>query len=535
MTTTPPPEPAWRRVHRVTPLLTAWRIAAALVAIALFQAFDDLARTPLPGLVLVGIVAGFIVLASLVSLGYSYLAWRRLSYAITADAVVLRNGVVFRRERVARLTRIQSVEVTQPILGRIFGFAALRIESAGAGESALQLAYLTQAEATAVRNEVLARAAGIEVGIGPEHGSGLPPEVEAGTQVAAPAGGVVGADGPMGVPSGGPLGLPGSAAGSPPARGEAGSGTRAAPSGIPAMLIPEAPEHQVFQLAASRLLVSLLLHGATLALLLAGVAIVVIGLVSGTWEFLFGTIAGLLAGVGFLWSRFSSEFAFRVATSPDGLRVRHGLLETKARTIPPGRIQSVQLVQGPLWRALGWWRVRLALATGPSTDGAMPVATLLPVGTPEEALRLVRLALPGLGAEEVPALVAGMTGTGGGEGWVPAPRRSRWLDPISYRRNAFRVLGVALALRRGRISRQLTLVPHERTQSLGVQQGPFDRWFDLVSFHPHTSGLLVTQLPHLDPPVAAVLVAEQSERARAARRSAGPEMWMRGARDSAPS
>ncbi|MES6118761.1 hypothetical protein U6M47_12935, partial [Cutibacterium acnes] len=34
------PTTQWRRVHRVTPLLTAWKMAAALVAIALFQSFD---------------------------------------------------------------------------------------------------------------------------------------------------------------------------------------------------------------------------------------------------------------------------------------------------------------------------------------------------------------------------------------------------------------------------------------------------------------------------------------------------------------
>lgn len=218
--TAPPPassaEPVWRRVHRVTPLLTAWRVAAALVAVVLFQIFDDLVRTTLPGLVLVGIIGGVILVAGLVSLAYSYLAWRRLSYAITSDAVVLRSGVLFRRERVSRLTRIQSVEVTQPILGRLFGFAALRVESAGAGESALVLAYLTQSEATAVRNEVLARAAGIDL-------DGAP----------APAADAPGAAGPP------VLAAPGAAdaavldvapePGTP--RGGAAGETRAAPSG----------------------------------------------------------------------------------------------------------------------------------------------------------------------------------------------------------------------------------------------------------------------------------------------------------------
>ena len=42
------------------------------------------------------------------------------------------------------------------ILGRLFGYAAVTIESAGAADANLRLAYLTQDEARLVRNEILA-------------------------------------------------------------------------------------------------------------------------------------------------------------------------------------------------------------------------------------------------------------------------------------------------------------------------------------------------------------------------------------------
>ena len=493
----------WRNVHRVTPLLNAWKIAAAIVAIALFQGLDDLLRIGLPGMTLLLIIAGAVVLGAIIGLVVSYFAWRRLSYAISPDAVLLRSGIFFRKERVSRLARIQSVEVTQPILGRIFGFAALKVESAGGAEANITLAYLTIPEAQAVRNEILARSAGIDVDSQP---------------AAEP---ITGSDDGVAPDGSSVLNSAGQPSVSTPAPGP-GQPT-------PSFLLPEAPEEQVYQLPAGRLLGSLLAHGAMVWLVIGIIGIVVASLVTGTWEFAFGSIVGLLAVAGFLWGRFSTEFNFRVATSPDGLRVRQGLLETKARTIPPGRIQAVQFHQGPIWRLFGWWRVQVTLAnSGVSSDGTNASNdTLLPVGSAEEALALLRLAFPDTPEEELPVLVAGMVGRDDGEGWVPAPRRSRILDPLAYRRNAFRVLTHALVLRTGRLWRVMSVVPHERTQSLGVRQGPLERRFNLVSFYPHTSGSIEPSLPHLDPQVAAQLLADQAVRARAARRGAGPELWMR--------
>lgn len=488
----PVAETSWRHLHRVTPLLNAWKIAALIVAIALFQGADDLLRIDLPVLTLVGILAGVVVLAAVIGLIYSYFAWRRTTYAITSDAVVLRSGILFRKERVARVTRIQAVEVTQPILGRIFGFAGVKVESAGGAEANMSLAYLTMDEGADVRNEILARAAGIDVdGAGPE----------AVADALSQEGAVV--------------------------DGEAGAAAPG-PRAVPRRFAPEAPEHQVLAVPASRLVGSLLAHGATVAVVLGVTGVIVGGLASGGGDWIFSSLFGLLGAVGFLWGRFSTEFNFRLATSPDGLRVRHGLLETKARTIPPGRIQAISVLQGPIWRIFGWWRVRLTLASAAASgDGTESANVLLPVGSTDEVVMVLRLAVPGLQESEVSAILAGLSGSGDDDGWVPSPRRSRWLDPISYRRNAFQVMTAVLALRKGRVFRELAIVPHERTQSLGVTQGPWERRLDLVSFKPHSSGSIEPSLPHLDADVAAQLLVEQAQRARTARGAAGPEQWMR--------
>lgn len=86
----------------------------------------------------------------------------------------------------------------------------------------------------------------------------------------------------------------------------------------------------------------------------------------------------------------------------------------------------------------------------------------------------------------------------------------------------------ALLLRRGRLNRQLDVVPHERTQSLGLAQGPLQRRFRLSSFVVHsTPGPVLPRADHLDAAAAAELIMVQAERARSARKAAGPEKWMR--------
>ena len=75
------------------------------------------------------------------------------------------------------------------------------------------------------------------------------------------------------------------------------------------------------------------------------------------------TVLPIVFGLGaYVFSRFSGGFGFTGAISPDGIRLRHGLLETRSQTIPPGRVQAIRIQQGLLWRAAGWWRVEVNVA-----------------------------------------------------------------------------------------------------------------------------------------------------------------------------
>lgn len=293
--------------------------------------------------------------------------------------------------------------------------------------------------------------------------------------------------------------------------------------------VDEAPENTVLEVPVGRLVGSVLLNSATIVLLVGVVTAVTVAIVIRQVAPLF-TMLPVVFGLGaYVFSRFSGGFGFTGAISPDGIRLRHGLLETRSQTIPPGRVQAIRIQQGLLWRSAGWWRVEVNVAGYAETsDGEQAGAVLLPVGTRDDALRALWLVLPDLGVDDpTEVLDALLSGSGDEQGFVTSPRRARWLDPLAWRRNGYTVTGRALLVRRGRLVRTAEVVPHERTQSLGLGQGPLQRRLGLTSFVLHsTPGPIGPRVVHLGDDEASRLLSDQASRARAARTSAGPERWM---------
>lgn len=476
----------WRRFHPITPAIKGWKVLVVLLVVVAQQTADNVraAQDVASAVGPLGIL-GVLVAVLLVATGYAAVAWRMTRYAIGPDAVYLRTGVVFRQARTARLDRIQAIDVVQPLLARLTGLAELKIEVAGGANSAIRLAFLREQAAQDLRAELLARAAGVAV-----HRPTAP----------GPARAAVSADGTL------------------------------LPAGPPPPVIPVAPEREVFAVTPATLFGSLLRSGGVLVsvLLLVGLVVAVV------WTRDPGPVLGMLPAVlgagGFVWQRFAGEFGFRAALSPDGIRLRHGLLEARAQTVPPGRVQAVSLVQGPLWRGKDWWRVQMNVAGYGVSNGQnqQTESVLLPVGSRDDALLALWLVLPDLGAADPRALLdAALSGSGAAEGFVTTPRRARWLDPFTWRRTGVAFTDRAVLVRGGWLVRRLVVVPHEKTQSLGLQQGPVQRRLGLASFALHsTPGPVVPTVPHLDSSVAGVLLHEQAARARTARARSGPERWM---------
>lgn len=471
----PPAGLDWVRVHPVTPVVRGWKVLAVLLVVVMQQLeFDVSNAVRMVRVVGLGPVGAGVVVVVALGFGYATLAWRMTRYAVDDDAIYLQTGVLFRRQRAARLDRVQGIDTIQPLVARLFGLTELKIEVAGGSDSAVRLAFLRDEVAQALRNDLLARAAGLRRG--------------------------------------------------PVRRGDAAG--EAAPLGAEAPLA--APERELVAVPPARVVEGLLRSVGTIIVLLMVVGMIVIAVVARQPAVTIALLPAVLGGGGALWGRFSSEFGFRLAQSPDGIRLRHGLLETRAQTVPPGRVQAVRLSQPLLWRGRDWWRVEVNIAGYATQQDAGKETVLLPVGERDEALLALWLVLPDLGVEDArEVLDVGLSGSGPGAQFVTSPRQARWLDLWGWRRNAYLVTARALLARHGLVTRTLTVVPHERTQSIGLRQGPLQRRLGLASVDLHsTPGPVAPRVHHLDQAVAGDLVTTQARRAREARAAAGPERWM---------
>ena len=160
-----PPESAWRGVHWLTPLIDVGRAVAGLVVIGLVislqlyggvEIFDGHWVESPPTLFLG--VAGVVVLVSSV---FAFFAWRARAYALTDQAVWSRSGIFFKEVKNLPLERIQTVDVVQPLLGRVFGLGRIFVDAAGGEESVIKIGFIPRSEIDRLRADILARAAGI--------------------------------------------------------------------------------------------------------------------------------------------------------------------------------------------------------------------------------------------------------------------------------------------------------------------------------------------------------------------------------------
>lgn len=463
-------EETWHRVHPVSPLVRGWIAVAAIIFIFGRNSFDSLFSSTDNEITLRGpdaqqlLILLVVVGAAVVIFGVAFfLQWRFTRYQVTNDHVHINSGIIFRQQRRARIDRVQAIDVVQPLLARAFGLAELNFEVADGGQSALKLSFLKLAEAKRLRAAILARAAGVSV--------------------------------------------------DPDSPGQ----------------VQEAPETQVLALTPARIIGAALLSGTSVLTLLVIAGAIVAVAVTGRPSVLVAGVPFAIGIVATYWKTITTDFNFRVAVSPDGVRLHYGMLETRAQTIPPGRVQAVGISQGPIWRPLGWYKVRVNVA-GYGSDGSDGGArtVILPVGSLGEVMAVLGLVFPDPGVENpFEVFAAGLKGPGNAHGFVHSPRSARWIDPLAWRYNAFRVTDTALLCRHGVIFRRLEVVPHERTQSLGLRQGPLMAALGLVDFELHsTQGPIRPLVHHMSVANGMALFDEQAARAATARRIHRNEKWL---------
>jgi putative membrane protein len=270
---------------------------------------------------------------------------------------------------------------------------------------------------------------------------------------------------------------------------------------------PEPAERVLATVPAGRLVGSVVLSSASVVVLLMIAEVVVAIAVPSVLAATGGTFVVWLLALGpIVWRRLAAQYGFTLAESPDGIRIRRGLLGTVAETIPRRRIQAVRMVEPLLWRPLGWCRLEIDVAGSPGRDRAdgsrRMRKILLPVGGKDLAGHLMRTVL---GAEPPPL--------------DRPPRRARRKAPLSYH---FLAAGhdaaTAMAVT-GRLRKLTTWMPLEKAQSVRFVQGPVQRRLGLATVHVDAAGRDV-RAEFRDRPAAAArgLVDQVAALSRSARR-----------------
>ena len=152
----PERETPFRRLHPLSPLFEVARSFLSLV---------------LPGLIVLLLASGdrseaWYMLAFVPAVGVSLLRYLTLRYRLTADHVVLREGLVFRKVRHIPYTRIQNIDTVQNPVHRMLGVAEVVLQTAGGQEPEATLRVLSVARLAEIRAGVFAD----------RHGAGRVPE-----------------------------------------------------------------------------------------------------------------------------------------------------------------------------------------------------------------------------------------------------------------------------------------------------------------------------------------------------------------------
>ena len=490
---------------------------------------------------------GFAVLV-LILVGGS-VDWWFTRYSLDDLAIHRRSGFLFKKNRTIRLESVQSVDISRPLVTRLLGLSELRFEVADGSSEALHIKYVSARKA-----EVLRRTAMASINLLRSEAAGRPVDVLPGSmQISAER-----------MPDADQMHQPFEASyGAPMQDGTQQDGTQQSAPQQPAasrrgarMPMPVAADPSqppIFRISNVRLIASFMLEH--LVWLVPAVALMVgaavfAAILTGESPFLIfmailpGTFAPMVGYVVALWTRFDGAANFKITPSGQGgVTLRYGFTGTHTQNVMVERIQALAVEQSILWRAFGWYRIKMTIAgIGIEKNDNQKLVTrniALPVGNRQEALMVLRLLLPALDEAQAQVLLDTADGSlKSQKPQVPAmivtPSSARWMDLLTWKRNGVTTVGYTagsvqattridsdaarssvgehtrgdlLLIRGGYFIRTLSIVPVSRVLSVSRGQGPLQRAFGCASVHFGTvPGPVRTLMMHLPPRVCEDLV-----------------------------
>lgn len=281
-------------------------------------------------------------------------------------------------------------------------------------------------------------------------------------------------------------------------------------AGLPGQT-PEAPERHLWRVPFGTLLGSLIVRLPVLGTVLLFLASLIFLVMYAEGGILAVTIPVLLGLIRAVIAPLVMYANFTVAMSPDGIRLRYGLLETRMQTLPPGRVQAVSIVEPLIWRSLGWARVDVTVA-GYAGERQALSSTLLPVAPRQVAMHLVSQVFPGTQVDSV-AL-------------VPASSKTVSIEHA----DGAGTDDVVFVTRHGWPCRRTDVIAHARAQSVRLTVNPFQRLLGLATVHVDAPpGPVQVAAADRELGEARAIVESTVSRALAARRAGGgdPTHWAR--------
>ena len=506
---------------------------------------------------------GFAVLVLILVAGS--IDWWFTRYSLDDLAIHRRSGFLFKKNRTIRLESVQSVDISRPLVARLLGLSELRFEVADGSSEALHIKYVSARKAEVLRRTAMAsinllrsEAAGRPVDVLPDSMQISAERMPAADQLHQPFEASYGAPAQNSTQQvtpqqGAQQPAPEQPAPQRPGTQQPAVSRRGARGRMPMPVAADPSQPPIFRISNVRLIASIMLEH--LVWLVPAVALMVgaavfATMMGGESPFLIfmamlpGMFAPMVGYVVALWTRFDGAANFKITPSGQGgVTLRYGFTGTHTQNVMVERIQALAVEQSILWRAFGWYRIKMTIAgIGIEKNDNQKVVTrnvALPVGNKQETLMVLRLLLPALDEAQAQVLLDTADGSlKSQKPQVPAmivtPSSARWMDLLTWKRNGVTTVGYTagsvqastridsdaarssvgehtrgdlLLIRGGYFIRTLSIVPVSRVLSVSWGQGPLQRAFGCASVHFGTvPGPVRTLMMHLPPRVCEDLV-----------------------------
>jgi putative membrane protein len=396
-----------------------------------------------------------------VAVAAGYVRWINTTYRVAGEALHFRRGVLSPDETTIPIARIQSIDATQGPIQRLFGVHELHVQTAGGGSGGeILLRAVSDLAARELRD-----VAGL-----PEPAQVDLPEWRLGfggllvTALTAPQIGVI----------------------LPVVGGLAAAGDD--------LLFGRPGERLVDRLPTDP----------------GGIALVVAGLAGAA--FVLSFIGAIVAFGGFVLVRDGKR-----------LRIRRGVLQRRAASIPLARVHAVDVVEGVLRRPFGLASLRMETAGYRSEPAAAQV--LVPLLRAGDAGKLLSEFVPGLAVEpgplqrppdrarrryvQVPVLVGAAAGAAVTVIWPvawPVTLALALLGGVDgllrWRATGWRLDGARIVIRQRLLARRTLVARADRLQEHGLSVSPLQRRGRLASFEVAVGSGRRRRVRHLDRTIA---------------------------------